>query len=190
MCVVNKEKFFFFDENINIEINSLEHAYLCILNNNLDIAYSIFNMNDSPRAFWGKSLIEILKNYLEHYPTYFQVRNFLEIDLDFLIKNEKFAFVESLLGSLDILLGINQEVYKFAARVMLHNKLYKIAYNYMVKSKEFYYNDPELHFMFASYYYNSLNFEAANYSINECLKLISNYYPAIELKSKIEEKIV
>ena len=190
MCVIYKEKFLFFEESNDIKINSLEHAYLCVLNDDLDIAYSIFDKKDSPRGLWGKSLIEILKNYLENYPTYFQIRNFLEIDLDFLIKNDKLNYVESLLGSLVFMSGINQEVYKFAARVMLHNKLYKIAYNYMLKSKDFYYNDPELHFMLASYYYNFMNYEAANFSICECLNLISNYYPALVLKSKIEEKLV
>ncbi len=190
MCVRDKKNFFFFDNNVEIKINSLEHAYLCVLEENLDVAYSIFCRNDSPRGLWGTSLVEILKNYLEKYPTYFQIRNFLEIDLDFLIKNEKLSYVESLLGSLDFISGINQEVYKFVARVMLHNKLYKIAYNYMIKSKDFYYNDPELHFMLASYYYNSMNYEAARFSINECLNMISNYYPALELKFKIEEKLV
>lgn len=190
MCVVDKSKVFFFGENVDIKIDSLEHAYLCVLNDDLEMAYSIFDKSDSPRGLWGKSLIEILNNYIENYPTYFQIRNFLEIDLDFLIKNDKLSYVESLLGSLDFMSGINQEVYKFASRVMLHNRLYKIAYNYMMKSKELYYNDPELHFMLASYYYNSMNFSAAKFSINECLNLISNYYPALVLKSKIEEKLV
>ena len=121
------------------------------------------------------------------YPTYFEIRNFLEIDLDFLLKNNKIDYVEQCLGALDILSSINQETYKFAARVMLENRLYSAALKYMEKSKQLYYNDPELHFMFARYYMDNLKYDEAYTYINECLKLLPTYYPARMMKEKIEE---
>ena len=127
MLNLNDNKFFFFYNDcsaIEIYSGSVEHGYLAILNDNLDAAEEIFTKIDSPRAKWGNILVSILKGYMQKYPTYFQIRNFLEIDLDFLLKNEKLDYVELVLGALEIFSAINQEVYKYAARVMYENKLY------------------------------------------------------------------
>lgn len=168
---------------------SLEHAYLCILNDDLDSAKKIFSTIDSPRGLWGKIFCEILNSCLENYPTYFLIRNFLEIDLDFLIKNEKLDYAEQFLGSLELLAGINQETYKFAARVMYANNLLSVAFSYMEKSKKLYYNDPELHFMLAKYYNDIHDTPNAYISINECLRILPDYYPAKLMKEQIEEKL-
>lgn len=103
----------------------------------MDVAAKIFSKIDSPRAKWAKILVSILNGVLEEYPTYFQVRNFLEIDLDLLLRNEKIHYVELLLGALEILSTVNQEVYKYAGRVMYVNKLYSAAIKYMNKSKKY-----------------------------------------------------
>ncbi len=189
MTGLNNTLFFFTNDCSNIKItpNSIEHAYCAILNDDLESAYSVFKNLDSPRANWGVSLVSILKGYVEIYPTFFGIRNFLEIDLDFLLKNNKISYVEQVLGSLDFLVTINQEAYKFTARVMLENDLYSAGLKYMEKSKNVYYQDPELHFMFAKYYIKMQNFKEAEYYINECLKLLPDYYPAHILKEKIEQ---
>ncbi len=187
---LNRENFFFFGENCsNLEIipGSVEHAYLAILNDDLDSAKAVFSKNDSPRSKWGNVFCSILKGFLQEYPTYFGIRNFLEIDVDFLLKNEKIGYVELFLGALEILSAINQETYKFTARVMLNNKLYSAALKYMDKSKQLYYNDPELHFMYAKYYMDKHYYNDAYFYINECLKLLPSYYPAKIMKEKIEE---
>ena len=186
----NKGKFFFFYPNcsdIKIIPNSLEHAYLCLLNNDLSSAKAIFSKIDNPRGIWGTILVSILEGYMEIFPTYFQIRNFLEIDLDFLLKNEKLDYIEQLLGALDIFADINQESYKFVARVMFENNLLSAAFNYMQKSKDIYYNDAELHFMLMRYYIKVHDFEQAYFYANECLQLIPDYYPALSMKQKIEE---
>ena len=187
---LNKENFFFFSENCSefeIVPNSVEHAYLAIINDDLQSADSVFAIIDSPRAKWGRALVSILKGFMTMYPTYFGIRNFLEIDLDFLLKNNKIEYVEQCLGALEILSSINQETYKFTARVMLENKLYSAALKYMDKSKQIYYNDPELHFMFAKYYMDTKHYDEAYFYISECLKMIPTYYPAQVMKERIEE---
>lgn len=179
---------FFFNEtanNIEFKSRSVEHAYLAILNDDLETAQAVFESIESPRAHWGKSLVDIINGYLERYPTYFEIRNFFEIDLDFLIKNEKIDYVEHLLGSMELLSTINQETYKYAARVMYENKLYKSALEYMEKSKKIFYNDPELHFMLAKYYYNDRDYINSMFHTNECMKIIPEYFPAIELKKEL-----
>ncbi len=160
------------------------------MNDDLKSAYKIFSSIDSPRAKWGKVLVSTIRGFLDIYPTYFQIRNFYEIDLDFLLKNEKLDYVEQLLGALDIFSEINQESYKFAARVMYENNLLSAAYNYMQKSKEIYYNDAELQFMLARYFIRVHDMETAYFYNNECLKLIPDYYPALIMKQKIEDIIV
>lgn len=190
MTSLFKEKFFFFYpdcSSIKIVPNSIEHAYLAVLNSDLVSAKKIFSKIDNPRGIWGTILVSILDGYMEIFPTYFQIRNFLEIDLDLLLKNEKLDYVEQLLGALDIFAEINQEVYKFTARVMFENNLLSAAFKYMQKSKDIYYNDAELHFMLMRYYLKVHDFEQAYLEVNECLQLIPNYYPALVMKEKIEE---
>ena len=190
MTSLSEGNFFFFNSdcsNMEIRPDTLEHAYLSVLTEDLVTAGNIFFKIDSPRAKWGWSFVSILEGFLKDYPTYFQIRNFLEIDLDFLLKNNKIKYVEQFLGALDFLSTINQETYKFTARVMIENGLYSAGLKYMEKSKQIYYNDPELQFMFAKYYMSGHQYESAYYYINECLKLLPEYYPAQVMKQKIEE---
>lgn len=182
---------FFFSKNKTnkIEPGSIEHAYLAILDDDIESARMIFEKIDSPRAHWGKALIDIINGYVEHYPTYFEIRNFLEIDMDFLIKNEKIDYTENLLGSLDILYEINQESYKYTARVMYENRLYNASKKYMDKSKGLFYGDPELHFMLAKYYIHTREYEAALDSINNCLGILPEYFPAKALKEELKKYV-
>ena len=171
---------FFFEEKecVRINIGSVEYGYLSILQDDLKAAKVVFSGIDSPRAKWGISLVEILEEYLVNFPNFFGIRNFLEIDMDFLIKNEKMDYVELLLGSLDFMAEINQETYKYVGRVFLNNKLYNIAKKYFDKSKNIFYNDPELHFLLAKYYEILKDKEGETHYLNECLKILPDYYPA------------
>ena len=182
--------FFFQNEEINhtFKPRSIEHAYLAILNDDLKTAEAVFESIDSPRAKWGVSLTQIINGFIERFPTYFEIRNFLEIDLDYLIKNEKIDYTEQLLGSLDILAKYNQETYKYAARTMFENKFQNAAKEYLDKSKKIFYKDPELHFMYAKYHLNLHNYQEALFHINECLKIMPDYFPAKKLKEDLLSK--
>ncbi len=174
---------FFFDQvNSTFKLRSVEYAYSALINDDLNTSKLVFESIDSPRALWGKALVDILSGYIEKFPTYFEIRNFYEIDLDFLIKNNKTHYVEQLLSSLKYLTQINQEVYKYTARVMLENKLYNSALEYMEKSKELFYNDPELHFMLAKFYISQNNLDIAVTYIDECLRMVPSYFPALKIR--------
>ena len=179
--------FFFSANNTDLvfESQSLEHAYFSILGEDLNAAEVIFMSLDSPRARWGCTFVGILKGFIETYPTYFEIRNFLEIDLDFLLKNNKIDYVEMVLGSLEILSDINQETYKYVARVMLENKYYQVVKNYLDKSKDIFYNDPELHFLYAKYYLINKDYFNADFYLDECLNILPDYYPAKSLQNEI-----
>ena len=178
---------FFFNENCELHFKplSIEHAYLNLLNNDIDAAKLIFQNIDSPRAKWGLVLVDILNGYVQNFPTYFQIRNFLEIDLDFLIKNEKNDYVELVLGASEFLSTLNNECYKYIARVLLENKFYNVSFNYLEKSKCLFYRDPELHFLYSKYYVKKGDYTQADYYINECLKILPDDYPAKIFKKAI-----
>lgn len=182
---------FFFDQQAKdntFTARSVEHAYLAILDNDLTTAAAVFEAVDSPRARWGMALTGILSGFMEYYPTYFEIRNFYEIDLDFLLNNEKIDYIENLLGSLEVLSTINNEVYKYTARVMYEHKFYNSAFEYMEKSKTMLYKDPELHFMLAKYYIDTNQYKLADYYLSECLEIVPSYCPAIKLKEEIADK--
>jgi len=182
--------FFFNNEKVNtFGPRSIEHAYTAILCDELETAKQVFKGIDSPRAKWGKALTDIISGYIENYPSYFEIRNFLEIDLEFLIKNEKIDYVEMVLGSLDLLADINQEVYKYAARVMFENKFYKSAEKYLQKSVDVFYNDPEIHFMYARFYLNTGNFKKADFHLTKCSEILPDYFPAKILKKEIAKHL-
>lgn len=183
---------FFFqhkEDGIKFKPRSIEHAYLAILNDDLESAEAVFESLDSPRALWGCSLVQILKGFIKVFPTYFQIRNFLEIDLDFLLKNQKIDYVEQVLGALDILADINQETYKYVARVMYENRLFNAAKKYLDKSKSVFYNDPELHYMFAKYHMQMREYREAVFYIDECLRILPDYFPAKHIKSEIAKYV-
>ena len=170
--------------------NTITQAYIAILNDNLELADSLFSELDCSRSRWGKALIEILRGKIDNFPTYFEIRNFFEIDLDFLIKNEKINYVEILLGSSELLINVNQEVFKYAARVLIENNYIEIGLNYLKKSKDVLYKDPEMHFMLTKYYLKKEDYTNALFYINECLKIVPDYFPAQKIKKNILKNLV
>ena len=67
----------------------VEAGYCCIVLDELDKAEKLFMQakNSDIRASWGLFLLQLIKGDIKSFPTYFQVRNFLEIDLNILILN-------------------------------------------------------------------------------------------------------
>src|SRR5574344_2749177 len=63
----------------------LEYGYCLIMKDNLSEAINVLKKTDSLRADWAIKLISFMRWYVEVLPTYFQIRNFLEIDINLLI---------------------------------------------------------------------------------------------------------
>lgn len=171
----------FFKENGNI----LEYGYCLILEGQLDKAEQVLRTIDSIRADWAVKLIPFMKGHVEILPTYFQIRNFLEIDINLLLLAKQTDSISYILGGADILYSVNCETYKYIARVMMNNGFYDIAENYLKEARSNTYNDPELHFMYCQYYIKKQAFDKALQSIQECLKILPEYYPAIKIKEAL-----
>lgn len=166
----------------------LEYAYCCLLKGDVEEARKSFlkiEKSDS-RANWGRILIQFINCYVLDLPSYFQIRNFLEIDLDLLIKSGQPQFVENIINGADLFYSVNPESYKFISRVMINNDFTDIALYYLLKAKDKFYTDPEMHMMLANCYYKLDELEKAKESAKNCLSILPEYFPAQRLLEKIK----
>lgn len=168
----------------------LESAYCKLLNDDLKGAKQLFlKLRDEDlRADFGYKLVSIIQSKLpdepvsqDRLPRFFQLRNFLETDLNILIKYNKGDYVEKLCQYSDILARINTETYKYFSRVFFFNNYIDFAMHFALKAKNHFYNDAELHYHLALIMLKQNNKEMAiNYCMS-CLRIADNYYPAKHL---------
>ena len=161
----------------------LELAYALFLTGKTNEAKKILQSHDSVRYDWLLKLINISEGKTD-YPTFFQIRNFLEIDLSLLVKYEKYDYINNLLKMAQKFQGINGESYKFFGRGLLKNGYPKEAKFFLDKSLEDYYKDVELHYLFAEYYLYCGDMANAKKAAANCLAINPNYYPAVKLLKK------
>lgn len=173
---------FFFNQNNYV----LEYAYCKLLSGDVKTAESEFAKirNNDFRADWAKKLIQFINGYVLHVPSYFQIRNFLEIDLNLLINAGQAKFVENIINGADLFYSVNIESYKFIARVMLYNDFADIALHYLTKAKDKFYYDPEMHIMLANCYLKKGDKDLAKKSTQACLTILPEYLPAKNFLAK------
>ena len=173
---------FFEDNNYKLEL-----AYCKLIKDKPKEAKELFNAISSSerRAHWGSLVCSIVQNELTPYPSYFEIRNYLEVDLNILINYHKGDYVEEILNYADIFASINPEAYKYIGRVLLKNNLNSWAKFFLERGKNFLYQDPELHILLAELYIDEKNKEKAQKAVDICLSLLPHYYPAHRLKQKL-----
>ena len=161
----------------------LEYGYCKFLQGKLDEAKQSFDKIKSFdfRASWALKLIQFILSSNITMPSYFQIRNFLEIDLNLLLQAGQAEFIENILKYSDLLYKINPETYKFISRVMLNNNFEDVAIYYLMKAKDKFYYDPEMHFMLANCYIKKGDKSLAKESLKVCLSILPRYYPAKKL---------
>ncbi len=165
----------------------LENAYYFLINENLEEAKKNFQLikEQDIRANWALFMISLIEGDVRDYPTYFQLRNFLEIDLNILIHYFKGEYAEKIIRYCDFMYTINPEVYKFIGRCLYNNNLEEQAMFFLEKAKNYFWNDPELHYLLAFIYYNKKDFVNARKALNNCLQILPKYFPAVDMLSKI-----
>ena len=166
--------------------HSLEYGYCLLLTGHLIEAEKIFSSIDSVRADWLLKIIQILKGYLKEYPTYFQIRNFLEIDLTMFFKTKQLNYIRQIVSYADIFQNINGESYKFLARAFLKNDYPNVCKPFLDKSLSYFYNDVELHYLFAEYYLYMNDYKHAKVAVENCLRINPDYFPAKKTKTILE----
>ena len=165
----------------------LEQAYCEIMFDNITKAKQIFEELEKQdvRAHWGLVMLECIKGTISRYPTYFELRNFLEIDINMLITYSKGNYVEKIVRYADFMFTINPEVHKFIGRVFLNNNMKPQAMFFLKRAKDNFYHDPELHCMLANVYKSDGDFALAKKSAETCLEILPNYAPAKALLEEI-----
>ena len=169
----------------------LEQAYCELIFDNLTKSAKIFEeISDYDiRAHWGCVIIDFIKGSVSHYPTYFELRNFLEIDLNILINYSKGDYVEKIIRYADYMFTINPEVHKFIGRVLLKNNLKSQAMFFLKRAKDNFYHDPELHYILAEVYYEDKDINDTTSALQTCLNILPHYAPAKALLNKIHDTI-
>ncbi len=168
----------------------LENAYYELLSDNIVKAKNLFEAakNNDIRAHWGYFMISLIQQDIREYPSYFELRNFLEIDLNILIHYYKGEYVENIVRYADFMFTINPEVHKFIGRVFYNNNLKEQALFFLDRAKSYFYHDPELHYLLAYIYYNKNDFKEAEKYLNACLTVLPGYYPAKAMLKQIDNK--
>lgn len=167
----------------------VEAAYCDIILDNLKEARQKFSsiVNEDIRAHWGLCLVDMIEGNITINPTYFEVRNFLEIDLSILINYCKGDYVEKILRYSDYMAYFNNECYKFIGRAFWANNFMPVSMFFLRKARDKMYNDPELHYMLGYIYYTiDNNTEKCRYELETCLRILPKYAPACTLLEKIK----
>lgn len=174
----------FFEENNFI----LESAYCKLLSEKPVEAEELFKqaVGYDVRAQWGVFISGLVQGAVNSYPTYFQLRNFLEIDLNLFLKYYLGDYIENIVKYADWLYTINPEVHKFIGRVFLKNNYEDYALFFLNRAKDYFFQDPELHYLLAEFYADKKDLVQANHAIQNCLAILPQYYPALELQRKLK----
>lgn len=164
-----------------------ETGRCCLLEGNLEetkkLWYSI--KEETPPVLWGHHLLQFINRYVTDVPPFFQIRSFLEVDLDALLSAKQYEYCENIINADDIMAQNNTECYKFIGRVFVFHNFFDIAKIYLEKAKNVCYADPEVHFLFAKCYLANNNKHRAINSLETCLERADSYYPAKKLLSEI-----
>lgn len=166
----------------------VEAGYCCIVLDELDKAKELFQkvQGVDTRAKWGLILLQMIKGDILTFPTYFQIRNFLELDLSILILYCKGEYVEKIIRYADFMAYYNPECYKFIGRAFWANNLMSAAMFFLRRAKDKFYQDPELHYLLAYIFYNNdRNIDLAKKALGACLGILPEYAPAKKLYAQI-----
>ncbi len=166
----------------------LENAYWELLHSNPQTAGKIFStISDLDiRAHWGVFISKLVQKEVYGYPSYFELRNFLEIDLNLFLIYYLGEYVENLVKYSDWLYTINPEIHKFIGRAFIKNNYYDYGFFFLNRAKDYFFNDPELHYLLAEFYAGLEDINNAKKAIDNCLKVLPEYYPAIALQKKLK----
>lgn len=170
----------------------LENAYCELLSDRLEKAENLFltlKENDI-RAHWAYFMISMIKENIKEYPSYFELRNFLEIDLNIMLHYFKGDYVEKIIRYADFMFTINPEVHKYIGRVFYNNGYIEQGMFFLERAKNYFYHDPELHYLLAYIYYNKNDFQKCEKALNDCLYVLPKYFPAENLLKKIKSTAV
>ncbi len=161
-------------------------AYCKFLSGETEQAKVILNLIKGSSSFaeWLLSLISIIENKNFKAPTYFQIRNYYEQDLEMLFKYDRKSYIKKIMENQKYLEKYNKEIYKYSARVLKNNRYNEIAKNMLQKSLDIFYNDPETHYMLGEIYEEENKYKEAISEYKKANEPTGEYIPA---KNKLKK---
>ncbi len=162
-------------------------AYVKFLTGELNEAKVILTLikGSSSAVNWLLCLINIINDGITNItPTYFQIRNYYEQDLEMLFKYRQKEIIEKILKKITHLEKYNREIYKYTARVLLNNDEACRAKKFIEKSLNISYKDPETHYIYGMIYEKLNSKEKAKEEYQKALEVSEEYNPA---KIKLNE---
>ena len=156
-------------------------CYCYLLDEKINEAKVLLNLvrNSSSCVNWMLALIDIVEDKEGIYPSYFQIRNFYEQDLELFFKYKKNKYIETIVKKQHYLEYFNREIYKYTGRVFLNNNVLDKAEVLFLKSLEIYYNDPETHFLLGEIHLKKGNKQQALKEFKISSEVNGIYLPAI-----------
>lgn len=154
---------------------------------NLEQAYDIFDKATPTSAvLWGRCLVELVQMKLSKPPSFLQIRNFFESDLNMFIECGKTDYAENLIRWNELLSDLNSETYKFIGKVLLFNGYYKLAKDYLTRSKDILPGDPESYYYLAHFYSKFEENEIAIKLLKQAIEINPEYAPAKGMLERLE----
>lgn len=155
-------------------------AYCEFLQGNIKQAKAILLTEKEPSTIseWLNYLCSVMQNDFSCYPTYFQIRNFYEQDLEMLFQYNQKEMINKILQLSSVLEKYNGEIHKFNGRVLKNNGYKDIAKECLLKSNDIYYKDPETHYLLGELYEEIGDIQHAKEEYQKAIDVNNGYYPA------------
>jgi len=152
-----------------------EEGYCHFYDGNKSLADTVWI---SPLIQWAKLFSGYIERKRNGFPTFFQIRNFYENDLDMLLLNGFEDYAENLIDSIQFFEDINPEIYKFTARALYNHKYYDFADKFLSVAKKYGEEDSELYVLDAKNNIAQKRYYSAVKSLEKSLDISKDYCPA------------
>jgi tetratricopeptide (TPR) repeat protein len=191
---IEQAKSFFYAKKYNVaqelfvKLGMGYEAGLCsFLLNKMHEAKKIWENIKSPciGTSWGLIALDLINLKPDKRPSYLQVRAFYEVYLNLLIENNFLKYAENLINVYPTLIRSNCEIFKFIARALFANGYYDLSMDFIAKSKQVEFFDPEAIFISSQINCIKRRYSDAIADLDEILNKTPYYFPAIYFKRVI-----
>lgn len=162
-------------------------------NNLQGISYCYFLLGETEKAVititpvreyssftkWLFFLFNFINNRIESYPSFLQIKNFYEQDLEMLFKAKQIETIKKIVNKIQYFENYNREIYKYSARVFLNNNCNSLSEMFLKKSIEIFYKDPETHYMLGEIYLRKQDITGAIAEFRKADEIPGGYMPAV-----------
>ncbi len=161
---------------------------LILLNEPEEAELILRDVNKSPAFYWCQFLIDLFVNgYIKkHYPSFFQIRHFLEMTVYHLLLAHRVEVVELLISNLDELLKINLDAEKLIGFAFYSYGNLDRAIHLLKNSLQRDQYDGEIYFKLGQIYLSKNDLHDAMSMFSSAQLLLPGHYPTKMLLEKIK----